>query len=219
MRRGFTLIELLVVIAIISILAAILFPVFVRAKAAAQATACMSNERQLGLAIQLYVNDNDDHFPPAAYLEGTTTVIWHDVIDPYVKNKAVWLCPGSTVAKFDASGAQTSHFGYNAFYLTNLAIDFSNIFNIRTYSMTSVEFPSETVLFAASKSSVENSWCGDDGKYLLPPSQPSTDCWGVPDDQPANQATLTWIDSHAKRMPLTAFYTGQTPQDKFFDRQ
>ena len=65
-HRAFTLIELLVVIAIIAILAAILFPVFTRAKAAAQATSCMSNEKQLGLAVQMYIADHDDYFPPAA---------------------------------------------------------------------------------------------------------------------------------------------------------
>jgi prepilin-type N-terminal cleavage/methylation domain-containing protein/prepilin-type processing-associated H-X9-DG protein len=58
-RRGFTLIELLVVIAIIAILAAILFPVFAQAKAAAKKTACLSNERQLGLAAQMYMTDYD----------------------------------------------------------------------------------------------------------------------------------------------------------------
>jgi prepilin-type N-terminal cleavage/methylation domain-containing protein len=219
MRRGFTLIELLVVIAIIAILAAILFPVFTRAKAAAQATSCMSNEKQLGLAVQMYIADYDDCFPPAAYQSGTTVVIWHDVIDPYVRNKAVWLCPGSTVSKTDASGAATSHFGYNAFYLTNLDLFFSNIDNVQTYSMGSVELPAETILFSVSKSSVQGSWCGDDGKYLLPPSQPPTDCWGVPDDNPAEMATLNFIDGHSKRYKLTQFYSGQTPVDRFFDRQ
>lgn len=65
MRRGFTLIELLVVIAIISILAAILFPVFAQAKNAAKAVVCMSNMKQIALAGQMYMNDNDDVWFPA----------------------------------------------------------------------------------------------------------------------------------------------------------
>ena len=60
-RRAFTLIELLVVIAIIAILAAILFPVFAAAKAAAISTSCLSNQKQLALAWQMYSNDNDDN--------------------------------------------------------------------------------------------------------------------------------------------------------------
>ncbi len=60
MRRAFTLVELLVVIAIIAILAAILFPVFAAAKAAAKATTCLSNMNQIGLALQMYLNDDDD---------------------------------------------------------------------------------------------------------------------------------------------------------------
>src|SRR5580692_12851150 len=64
-KRAFTLIELLVVIAIIALLAAILFPVFARAKAAAKGTACVSNLHQIGEAMLIYMNDNDDLFPYA----------------------------------------------------------------------------------------------------------------------------------------------------------
>src|ERR1700678_2312447 len=64
-KHAFTLIELLVVIAIIAILAAILFPVFAQAKAAAKKTSCLSNMKQVGLATMMYANDNDDDCPIA----------------------------------------------------------------------------------------------------------------------------------------------------------
>src|SRR6202030_3598516 len=63
MKHAFTLIELLVVIAIIAILAAILFPVFAQAKASAKKVTCLSNGRQIGMALMMYLNDNDDIYP------------------------------------------------------------------------------------------------------------------------------------------------------------
>src|SRR5437764_601379 len=65
--RGFTLIELLVVIAIIAILAAILFPVFAQARESARQAACLSNGKQIGLGLNMYLQDYDEAFPPADY--------------------------------------------------------------------------------------------------------------------------------------------------------
>src|ERR1043166_4890534 len=67
MRKGFTLIELLVVIAIIAILAAILFPVFAQAREQARSTACLSNTKQIGLAVHMYAQDYDEAFPMGTY--------------------------------------------------------------------------------------------------------------------------------------------------------
>lgn len=106
MRRAFTLIELLVVIAIVAILAAILFPVFARAKEAAKRAACLSNLRQVVTATLLYENDEDDRLPDRRdikrEIKGTAAWAWPPsdpragwatiVLQPYVKNGDVWSC-------------------------------------------------------------------------------------------------------------------------------
>ncbi|MBI5706631.1 MAG: prepilin-type N-terminal cleavage/methylation domain-containing protein [Armatimonadetes bacterium] len=100
-HRAFTLIELLVVIAIIAILAAILFPVFAQAKAAAKKTTCMSNFKQIGLGLMMYAADHDDgmcHVNQGGYNIpgwgfGPPDVIWGQLIDPYVKNWYIHRCP------------------------------------------------------------------------------------------------------------------------------
>lgn len=88
--RAFTLIELLVVIAIIAILAAILFPVFAQAREKARQTACLSNQKQIGLAILMYAQDYDESLPFAAVKISDTDplVMWYDVVEPYVKSGA-----------------------------------------------------------------------------------------------------------------------------------
>jgi len=110
---GFTLIELLVVIAIIAILAALLFPVFASARAKARQTVCASNLRQAGLSIAMYAQDYDGLYPYAVDpADRDTPQIWnafptfqalipslpwlHEVLQPYVKSKEMFHCPGDT---------------------------------------------------------------------------------------------------------------------------
>ena len=110
-RTGFTLIELLVVIAIIAILAAILFPVFSKARAKARQTQCISNIRQLGTALNMYSMDYEDKLPALNPVPGVIpnfqwTFSWHNdpfglpclstlvnSTQPYIKNYGVWYCP------------------------------------------------------------------------------------------------------------------------------
>ena len=105
LRSGFTLIELLVVIAIIAILAAILFPVFSKVRENARRTVCLSNEKQLGLAILQYNQDADEHYPllraddnGASTYGGNgseTDWWWSQAIYPYVKSENVYVCPSN----------------------------------------------------------------------------------------------------------------------------
>jgi len=102
-RKGFTLIELLVVIAIIAILAAILFPVFSRAREQARKASCQSNLRQIATAMLMYAQDWDEHFPCTPYWKcgwalNAVNSRWFLLIFPYVKNQQIFVCPSGKSA-------------------------------------------------------------------------------------------------------------------------
>jgi len=101
-KKGFTLIELLVVIAIIAILAAILFPVFAKAREKARQATCTSNLKQIGVAVHMYTQDWDEGLPP--YGMGTTQSYWFCLINPYFNNvePAKWSWVKDTMLKNDS---------------------------------------------------------------------------------------------------------------------
>jgi len=133
--RGFTLIELLVVIAIIAILAAILFPVFAKAREKARQTSCLSNIKQLALGQLQYIQDYDEVFDPSStnvspapryYVlpDGVTqysgAMLWMYHIYPYCKNAQMFNCPSSG-SKWNPSAYSSSNYGRNKF-LSNVAL-------------------------------------------------------------------------------------------------
>jgi len=161
--RAFTLIELLVVIAIIAILAAILFPVFARAKESAKNTVCVSNGRQIGMAVKLYLGDNDDIMPvfyaynsvPPAGQPGHKGV--EVLLDPYIKSREIFRSPfdiGGPYTSLDVPGANSYWQAYGSSYRftqclfsvvegestgNNQPYDFTRI-----VTETALEFPAES---------------------------------------------------------------------------
>jgi prepilin-type N-terminal cleavage/methylation domain-containing protein/prepilin-type processing-associated H-X9-DG protein len=120
-KNGFTLIELLVVIAIIAILAAILFPVFARAREKARQASCQSNEKQLALSLLMYVQDYDETFPQECYNLGGAGVVgqqkfcWSMTTVPYVKNSQVLICPSDAARALNTVPGSVRSYAYNCF--------------------------------------------------------------------------------------------------------
>lgn len=165
-RRGFTLIELLVVIAIIAILAAILFPVFAQARDKARQASCLSNLKQIGTAMMMYVQDYEETYP-LVYFPGTNPFQrWQEVIDPYIKGgigtnlstpqalaqrKGVYLCPNydTSYPKAECRHGQANQIGTQPFrsYSPNVAVlQFPTGANQNTTSLAQIEFPASLVL-------------------------------------------------------------------------
>lgn len=124
---GFTLIELLVVIAIIAILAAILFPIFVSAKAAGALASCQSNIKQIGYAMQLYSESNDGRLCPYSIGNGNDRKLWWEFINPYLKAGKIYRCTALLDAKTtDKSKDQRRLIGYGVPYPHMFSADTPN---------------------------------------------------------------------------------------------
>jgi prepilin-type N-terminal cleavage/methylation domain-containing protein len=224
MKKAFTLIELLVVIAIIAILAAILFPVFAQAKAAAKATVAISNQKQIILAEMMYMNDYDSQIPLDQYNIPETTglqqeIEWKGLILPYVKNLDIFKDPVNPAARYydaDSDPTLRAYWNYAAaptdqlfargytktdlFYLTGTWSE--NPFTPDSYSepanlLSVVEFKYAWVS-ACPCEDWEYNWTEPDGGTLSLGWS-----WGGGKWSDAAQA-VSFYDGHAKRVSNSA---------------
>lgn len=143
-KRAFTLIELLVVIAIIAILAAILFPVFAKAREAARKASCQSNMKQVLTASMMYSQDYDEMIVNSygGYVYNGGTMFWMGMILPYTKNTGIYICPSwRKVAEPIPTNPQNTSYGHNHFGLG------WNINSSRNYSMAQVAAPADTLYY------------------------------------------------------------------------
>jgi prepilin-type N-terminal cleavage/methylation domain-containing protein len=215
-KRAFTLIELLVVIAIIAILAAILFPVFARAKMAAKKTTNLSNLRQIGMAVMMYTADHDGSYPmmssPSSAVPRTR---WPDYIYAYVKNEPIFtspLAPDEMKKKAFAHNANVKYggYGYNYQYFGNSRFPW-------TANEGQIEAPAQALIISDTQG-VRNGTLLTGGEYTVDPPLPSlrgsgkpngyygggaecgpgpTGCRSLPGVWYALKTCLTYADGHA----------------------
>lgn len=161
-QNGFTLVELLTVIAIIAILASILFPVFAQAREKARQSSCLSNQKQIAMAIMMYAQDFDETYPLYSFGAGTAGCLgyfgldgprWADMIFPYVKSRQVFDCPDANVHLSLFTGGQyfdtqTYSYGYSTPSLTTAP---DTGFGVAGRGLAELTSPSTTILMADSR--------------------------------------------------------------------
>ncbi len=207
MKRGFTLIELLVVIAIIAILAAILFPVFARARERARQTACLSNAKQMGLAVMMYAQDYDEVYParqrPLEHpfeINGYThssAILWYAAIWPYFVNTDIFNCPSARDVVWRGQYTGNTRYGINTMIAGNNT----------AYSMAEIVRPAETIIIGESdwtRSTADHGWSNSWMLHATP--HPSR---FIP-QRHNNGANIIFCDGHAKWVPISLDpnYTG-----------
>ena len=179
-RKGFTLIELLVVIAIIAILAAILFPVFARARENARKSTCQSNLKQLGTAIQMYLQDYDEVFSgraqPTTYPVPANAVWWPTLYEPYLKNTGVLRCPSQP--------GNTWGYGYN---VTHLAAG---------TALAQIQKPSEMIALVDNTNNL-TAYCPQCGSFAN---------WDIVADRHSEMACCAFVDGHVKAYKKSVLY-------------
>jgi prepilin-type N-terminal cleavage/methylation domain-containing protein/prepilin-type processing-associated H-X9-DG protein len=226
-RRGFTLIELLVVIAIIAILAAILFPVFAQARNKARATACLSNLKQIGMATRIYSQDYDEVLVPSyLYNSKTTWEWWMDLLQPYVKNRDVFVCPNWSAVEVRSIhvgekpqatrwsyGANNWHWYPGGFDKDPDLIGPMGINRVTTYfnaTEASVEFPANTLyLLDAISQEIytppQHDYCNDAKGYERPANYQGHSARGLVHFRHSDGFNAVFVDGHAKWMRRTTY--------------
>ena len=228
-RKGFTLIELLIVIAIIAILAAILFPVFARARENARRSSCQSNMKQIGLGIMQYTQDYDEKLP-ACFTLGPG-IAWQQRVQPYLKSTQVFQCPsdtGDALPPFVANPPDNPSFHMS--YTANVQVLGSPSDPVvQPVNIARSLQPSTTVILTDGASGYlagtdpltwptkETAWAisdpnGNRRNFMKPAGVSGNDAnWGAPTSRHLERCNVAFVDGHVKSMSVSTFFYNNTP--------
>lgn len=202
-KKGFTLIELLVVIAIIAILAAILFPVFAKAREKARQTSCLSNVKQLMTGVMMYTQDYDEVLPwaPQHWNDGQTWNTWPFQIEPYCKSWDLMACPSTKKGAMDYQGL---HYPVWPTYAVTTPI----VTGAAPIPMAAVTSPASKIFLADSNHPVlgnEQGWLTASacGHWVCGNNVLTTHKWMVPHNDGLN---VGYIDGHSKWVKAQKLY-------------
>lgn len=242
LRRGFTLIELLVVIAIIAILAAILFPVFAKAREQARKTACLSNMKQIGLAMFMYAQDYDEVLSeryggtdPSEY-ETFNGVgyqkTWKSNFVPYIKSTAVYRCPSNDAAKHGTlisnntltpgTAIESPEYpaGYTMWlpdFLQNLPSAIATHGGSYPQPLSGLQYPSQELIILETHYGWPDtgpylSYCEPSGPACDSNSFPGASSWGSGHSK--KSCNVIYMDSHAKYKSQRATFVDDTGRNE-----
>ena len=162
--KGFTLIELLVVIAIIAILAAILFPVFARARENARRSSCSSNLKQIGLGMLQYTQDYDETYPVA--ISGSEITNWALTLQPYLKSAQIFQCPSETNPPVTEPIPGIGYWGYNDYWVNRYVCGwkYGPDYAEKGINQAALNSSALVVLLGDGAKNDSNGACGDTGR-------------------------------------------------------
>ena len=184
-----------------------MFPVFAKAREKARQISCASNEKQLGLAVLMYAQDNDELLPPTQSADGT---LWPVLLNPYVKSDRLRVCPDD--------GAATNSYGLNELNFVDLTDDSHPPIQL----LAAFQTPADTVMLGEVGTGAPGNFADvqtprlNAFKLTAPDVDLNDDADARPSARHTARANVGFMDGHVKALRLEQFYVGQTPPDKWF---